>query len=149
MAGAAGAASLEDHARALDQILDRVDRFYDATGEPPLVRPGDVLAAEFSMYTALGDFRMAVGALERMASHGLAPENYVGRAEIDEAFEGAGVSPPEARRVLGGAGGGGGGVEADAAFHDELPYDGVADEVMEDELPDRYSPEPSYAGGSF
>ena len=149
VAGAAGAASLEDHARALDQILDRVDRFYDATGEPPLVRPGDVLAAEFSMYTALGDFRMAVGALERMASHGLAPENYVGRAEIDEAFEGAGVSPPEARSVLGGAGGGGGGLEADAAFHDELPYDGVADEVVEDELPDRYSPEPSYAGGSF
>ena len=146
--GAAGAAGLEDHARALDQILDRVDRFYDATGEPPLVRPGDVLAAEFSMYTALGDFRMAVGALERMASHGLAPENYAARAEIDEAFEGAGVGPSEARRILGGAGGGGGG-GAEAGFQEDLPYDDIADEVVEDELPDRFSPEPSYAGGAF
>ena len=92
---------------------------------------------------------MAVGALERMASHGLAPENYAGRAEIDEAFDGAGVPLPEARRILGGAGGGGGGAEADAAFHEDLPYDDVADEVVEDELPDRFSPEPSYTGGSF
>ena len=151
VAGSGNVSSLEEHARALDQILDRVDRFYDTVGDPPLVRPGDVLAADFAMYASRGDFRMAVGALERMAAHGLAPANYIDRANMDEALNGAGVEPAEARRVIGGgAAPVGMGMQVGADQEEEdLPYDDVADEIVEDEIPDPYSPEPSHGAGDF